>query len=213
MSGVDPTLQDAKTLHFYDENARSYVQTARPSGLSPDLLTFLQRLEPGASILELGCGSGHDAAEMECLGFVVEATDGSAAMAAIASETLGRKINVLRFEDLDAADRYDAVVACASLLHVPVEGLPRVLTGVWKCLKPGGWHFASFKTNGRPGRDEDGRYYNYLDRAGAQRAYRSAGAWQALHFDNYEAAGYFSAPARWLTVSARKVAYAKPLMK
>lgn len=194
---------DTKTLEFYDGNARSYVG-ARPEEMSSDLLAFLPRLKPGASILELGCGSGIDAAEMERRGFRVTPTDGSPSMAAIASEKLGRKVDVLRFEDLNAEGRYDAVVACASLLHVPVQGLPQVLQRIWTSLKPGGWHFASFKTEGQAAHDEHGRYYNYLGRGEAANAYQSAGDWQMMHFENYDGIGHFSAPARWLAVTARK---------
>lgn len=204
-TGIDAgaMLGDAETLRFYEGNARSYVG-ARPEELSADLLAFLPRLKSGASILELGCGSGLDAAEMERLGFEVVPTDGSACMAAIASERLGRKVDVLRFEDLDDKERYDAVVACASLLHVPVEGLPEVLRRIWASLKPGGWHFASFKTDGRPERDAHGRYYNYLDREAAAAIYGLAGHWQTMVFETYDGVGHFSAPARWLTVTARK---------
>jgi 2-polyprenyl-3-methyl-5-hydroxy-6-metoxy-1,4-benzoquinol methylase len=196
-------LADAMTLEFYDVNARSYVG-ARPEEISADLLGFLPRLKTGASILELGCGSGLDAAEMERLGFNVTPTDGSPSMAAIASEKLGRKIEVLRFEDVNSEGQYDAVVACASLLHVPIQGLPQALQRIWTSLKPGGWHFASFKTNGHAAHDEHGRYYNYLGRDEAATAYRSAGDWQTLHFENYDGVGHFSAPARWLTVTAQK---------
>lgn len=197
------SLGDTETLHFYQANARSYV-AARPEELSPDLLAFLPRLENGASILELGCGSGLDAAEMERLGFSVVPTDGSPSMAAIASERLGRKVEVLRFEDLADNEKYDAVVACASLLHVPLGGLPEVLRRIWSSLKPGGWHFASFKTDGQATRDTHGRYYNYLDRAAASAAYAEAGSWRTMLFENYDGAGHFSAPARWLTVTAQK---------
>jgi 2-polyprenyl-3-methyl-5-hydroxy-6-metoxy-1,4-benzoquinol methylase len=194
---------DAETLNFYNVNAGSYV-AARPEELSSDLLTFLLRLKSGASILELGCGSGLDAAEMERRGFQVVATDGSASMAAIASERLGRKVDVLRFEDLNDSGRYDAVVACASLLHVPIGGLPDVLRRIWSSLKPGGWHFASFKTDRQASRDQHGRYYNYLDRVAAASVYGSAGNWQTMIFENYDGVGHFSAPARWLTVTAQK---------
>jgi len=203
-SEASENLGDTDTLKFYENSARSYVG-ARPQVLSLDLVAFLPRLPAGATILELGCGSGADAVEMERLGFKVEATDGSANMAAIASETLGRHVQVLRFGDLDASERYDAVVACASLLHVPIDGLPEVLHRIWNALKPGGWHFASFKTEGRASRDEHGRYYNYLDRDTAKQAYEVAGDWQSISFETYDGVGYFSAASRWLTVSAQKV--------
>ncbi len=194
---------DGPTLEFYQSNAATYVE-ARPAILSPDLLEFLPRLEPGAFILELGCGSGLDAAEMERRGFRVDATDGVPAMAAIANERLKAGARVLRFDDLEATDHYDAVVACASLLHVPIDELPAILHRVWRALKPGGWHFASFKTDGEPGWDKHGRYYNYLDRVGAIKAYESAGEWASLSFHNYDGVGYFSEPAKWLTITAQK---------
>ncbi len=204
-NGATAAAADRSTLEFYQSNASTYV-AARPATISPDLLAFLPHLKPGCLILELGCGSGHDAAELERLGFEVDATDGVPAMAAIARERLSRGARVLQFDDLDAVDHYDAVIACASLVHVPIDELPIVLERVWRALKPGGWHFASFKTDGEPGWDKHGRYYNYLDRAGATRAYQSAGAWASLSFESYDGTGYFSEPAKWLTVTAQKVA-------
>lgn len=213
MGGADPKpdradtgpASDRSTLAFYQANAATYVE-ARPAIASPDLLGFLPNLEPGALILELGCGSGHDAAEMERRGFRVDATDGVPAMAAIASKRLDAGARVLRFDDLNAADHYDAVIACASLLHVPIADLPEVLERIWRALKPGGWHFASFKTDGQPGWDKHGRYYNYPDRASAIEAYEAAGTWSSLDFQSYDGTGYFSEPARWLTVWAQKQA-------
>ena len=197
------SASDAATLQFYQTNARSYLE-ARPATASPDLLAFLPRLKAGSSILELGCGGGDDALAIERLGFRVDATDGVAAMAAIAGRRLARGARVLRFDQLDATDRFDAVVACASLLHVPAAELSAVIGRVWRALKPAGWHFASFKTAASPGRDRFGRYYNYPDEARAHEMYRSAGQWAALAFDSYEGAGCCSEPARWLTVIAQK---------
>ena len=135
---------------------------------------------------------------------VVDATDGTPAMAALAQERLGREVRVLRFEQLEAEERYDAIVACASLLHVPHAGLSEILARIWLALKPGGWHFASYKTAGFEGWDAHDRYYNYLARDEAERLYRESGAWAEMDFEEFDGLGYFSASARWLTVSARK---------
>lgn len=194
---------DRDTIHFYDSNAVSY-STARPDEATPELLVFLSNLSPGARVLELGCGSGCDAAEMERLGFDVDATDGAPAMAKLASERLGRDVRVLRFDELDVQESYDAIVACASLLHVACQALPAILERIWIALKPGGWHFASYKTAGVEGWDIHQRYYNYLERADAKRMYGEAGTWASMCFDEYDGVGYFSSPARWLTVTCRK---------
>ena len=72
----------------------------------------------------------------------------------------------------------------ASLLHVPFDALPGVLAKVHRALKPGGWHFASFKAaggyagdaeSGSGGRDALGRYFNYPRRDALLGAYRAAG--------------------------------------
>lgn len=196
---------DRATLNFYENNARPYV-TARPVEASPDLLAFLPRLKSASLILELGCGGGDDALATERLSHTVDATDGVSAMVAIASARLTRGARLLRFDDLNAPDHYDAVVACSTLLHVHPAGLPSILERIWTALKPGGWHFASFKTGGHPGMEEHGRYYNHIDQLAAQNAYRSAGAWASPVFDHHDGTGYFSKPARWLTVTAQKLA-------
>lgn len=196
-------LYDGDTLGFYETNARPY-SGARPDEVSPDLHAFLAKLVPGSRILELGCGSGRDAAEMQKLGFEIDATDGTHAMAALASERLGRTVRVLRFDELDVRKHYDAVVAFASLLHVPHSGLPEILRRVRHALKPCGWHFASYKTAGIEGPDTHKRYYNYLSRDDADRMYRQAGGWACLDYQEYDGVGHFSAPSRWLTVTARR---------
>ncbi len=132
-------------------------------------------------------------------------SDGTPAMAAVAGERLGRAVAVLRFDELDEIERYDAVVACASLLHVPRAGLAGVLARIWRALKPGGWHFASYKTAKAEGWDAHDRYYNYLARDDAEGLYRQGGVWTEIHFEEFDGVGYLSTSARWLTVTARKV--------
>lgn len=198
-----PSAADGSTLEFYQANARSYVG-ARPDEVSPDLLAFLPTVPAGALILELGCGGGSDALAMERLGYRVDATDGVSAMTAIASERLLHGARTMRFDQLVARAEYDAIVACASLLHVPASELPAILRRIHCALKPEGCHFASFKTGGQPGWDKHGRYYNYPDGDGVEAAYRSAGRWAKLAFDTYDGVGCFSEPAQWLTVTAQK---------
>lgn len=197
---------DPQTLSFYQDEAPVYTASG-PEGASRHMPSFLERLPSGASVLELGCGGGRDAQYMIAKGFAVEATDGVPAIAAKASERLGLTVKVMRFDELEASGKYDAVVASASLLHVPREGLPDVLARIWKALKPGGWHLATFKTGQADGRDEFGRYFNYLDRQYAEAMYAAAGDWALTEFDEYSGSGYLNAPAMWLKVVARKATH------
>ncbi len=198
MTGFDP-----QTLEFYANQAGPYL-TRRSESADPAVADFLELLAPGARILELGCGGGAEAAYMIAKGFDVEPTEGVAEMAVQAELRLGRPVRVMRFDELNAIEKYDAVVANASLLHVPVADLAAVLSRIWRALKPGGLHFATYKTAATEGRDEHGRYYNYLSRDEAETRYRSAGHWTSLAYDEYSGVGYFSKPATWLKVVACK---------
>lgn len=200
MTGFDPD-----TLQFYAEEAPVYT-AGGPGGVSRFLERFIDRLRPAASILELGCGGGRDAAHMIARGFAVDPTDGVAAIAKQAEERLQRPVRVLRFDELDAEAAYDAVWASASLLHVPIDDLPAVLRRVNRALKPGGWHCASFKSGGSDGRDRFGRYFNYLSREQAEAAYRAGGDWAVVDILETTGGGYDGQQGPWIVVTARRLA-------
>jgi SAM-dependent methyltransferase len=194
---------DVETLGFYAAHAKSYLGF-RPDEVNSEIPGFLELLTPRARILELGCGGGVDAGYMLAKGFDVVPTDGVAEMAAEAEARLGRPVQVMRFDELDSIESYDAVIANASLLHVPIGELTPILARICRALKPGGWHLATYKTANGESRDEHGRYYNYLRRAEADAQYRAAGDWISLDYEQFDGVGYFSKPAQWLKVVARK---------
>jgi SAM-dependent methyltransferase len=194
---------DPETLAFYAAEAPVYTASGK-DGSFKHLEPFLALLLPGASILELGCGGGYDAAFMLARGFDVDATDGVPEMAAKATARIGRPVGTMRFDELCAVARYDAVVAAASLLHVPRSGLPGILARIHRALTPGGWHIASYKGGGAEGRDRFGRYFNYLTRDEAEVAYRTAGDWAVLDIEEGLGGGYDGVQGPWLKVVARK---------
>lgn len=194
---------DPATLEFYAREAPDYAASG-PGGIGRHLDPFLERLPAGAFILELGCGSGRDAAAMEERGFRVDPTDGVPEMAAQASARLGRPVRVMRFDELDAAQIYDGVVAAYALLHVPRGGLASVLGKVWQALKPGGWHAATYKTAAAEGRDRLGRYYNYPSEAELRACYAAAGAWSVVEIEHGEGRGYEGGVSAFISVLLQK---------
>ncbi|MCE3290045.1 MAG: SAM-dependent methyltransferase, partial [Caulobacter sp.] len=106
--------EDAATLAFYDEKAVAYA-AHRDAKRHPTLDQFIERLGPGATVLELGCGGGQDAEVMLAAGLRVTATDGSPALAAQAAARLKRRVKVMTFVQLREQHRYDGVWANASL--------------------------------------------------------------------------------------------------
>ncbi|MDE1995278.1 MAG: class I SAM-dependent methyltransferase [Rhizobiaceae bacterium] len=190
------------TSSFYDDNAAVYA--ARDRRLPQRRIeAFLEELPAGASVLELGCGGGQDAAYMLSRGFDVTPTDGSPELAKQAEKLLGRPVRILRFETLDADAAYDGVWAEASLLHVPRSILPDVLTRVRHALKEGGIFHASFKAGDAEGHDTFGRYYNYPSSAWLTDRLIAAG-WNDISITEADGGGFDGKPTRWLFARARK---------
>lgn len=205
---MDPAIDaspalDRATLDFYDLEAPVYAASGK-GGVSRWLDDFMRALPPGARILELGCGGGRDAEALFAHGFDVDPTDGSPVMAAKAEERLGRPVKVMRFDQLSDDDTYDAVWANASLLHVPRGALGNVLARVFRALKPGGLHFASYKAGGVAGRDRLGRYFNYPDGRALTEAYARSGNWQVVSMVDYVGGGYEGGQGPWIAITTRR---------
>lgn len=167
-------MSDPATLAWYEANAARYSHDFR-TGHSRYLDGFLDRLAPGARVLELGCGGGRDSVRMAARGFAVDPTDATPGMVAKAREGFGLPARVMRFDELDAFAAYDAVWAHACLIHVARADFPRVLAAIHRALRPGGWHFADYKLGDGEGRDPLGRLHNFPDRRWLEDAYRTAG--------------------------------------
>ncbi len=193
---------DEETLQFYSGNAQAYAK--REITKHARLARFLAPLAPGAVILELGCGAGADSAEMLARGFDVRPTDGSPEMASVASARLRRPVETLLFHDLDEVGAYDGVWANACLLHVPRPELAKVLTLIWRALKPAGYFYASFKTGADEGRDALSRYYNYPTPDWLRATYYEAGNWSSLSMETGEVRGFDDKMAEMLFVVAQK---------
>ena len=194
---------DRQTLDFYQTRASEWA-AALPYEYSAELDAFLDRLNPGACILELGCGDGRDAERMIARGFAVDASDGSPEMARLASKRLARKVPVMRFEELDADGEYDAAWCHTSLLHAAEEDLPGILARIHRALKPGGLHFASYKGGAGGGRDQFGRFYSYIPSERLEAAYREAGTWAEFALDTRDGRSFGGVPTVWHSVKARK---------
>jgi SAM-dependent methyltransferase len=194
--------KDDPTSSFYDDNAAVYVTRDR-SLPQRRLDAFLNALPVGASILELGCGGGQDAAYMILRGFNVTPTDGSPEMARQAEKLIGKPVIVRRFEELEDNQIYDGIWAEASLLHVRRSDLPGIFNRIHKALKNDGIFHASFKAGEAEGYDSFGRYYNYLSADWLTDLLISTG-WKDISLNETDGGGYDGKPTKWLRMRARK---------
>lgn len=193
---------DPATIAFYEERAPHYTMSF---GQAPShhLDPFLDRLAPGARILELGCGGGRDSARMIERGFDLDATDGVAAMVRKANERWHVGARVMQFEQLDAHAKYDAVWAHACLLHVARADLPGILVAIRRALRSGGWHFANFKLGDGEGRDLLGRLHNFPTPEWLEQTYCAA-RFTIKTSDIYPGQGADGTQRDWMALTVRK---------
>lgn len=197
------TSSDPDTIAFYQARAPHYVLKFGQAH-SHQLDPFLDRLAPGARVLELGCGGGQDAARMAQRGFTVDATDGTPAMVAKANECWSVGARVMAFHELAADAAYDAVWAHASLLHCPRGALHDVLARIDRALVPGGWFFASYKLGEAEGRDDLGRFYNFPAADWLAAHYARIAGWRVAETRRYTAGGFDNVERDWINLVVQK---------
>ena len=132
--------------------ARKYAELAIIEALS------VQYFIAGAYILDFGCGSGRDTKYFLGHGFSVDAIDGSKEMCRRASEITGIKVKHMLFDELSDKDKYDAIWACSSILHLSYDALLDVLKKMLIALKDDGLIYTSFKYGDFEGM-RNGRYF------------------------------------------------------
>ena len=153
-----------ETLTYYNQNADAFITGTQNADMSEQYRFFLKHLTPGSKLLDLGCGSGRDSAYFSALGFDVTAVDGSEELCKRVKENHGIDALCLRFEDINFQAEFDAIWACASLLHIKKADMPNIMEKVSASLKPGGILYASFKY-GSGEHISNGRFFNnYTER-------------------------------------------------
>ena len=146
------------TLQYYNQNAGSFVSSTIHADLTDTQNRFLSRLEPGAAILDFGCGSGRDTKYFLEHGYQVDAIDGSAELCALATEYTGIPVKCRMFQELDEQKKYDGIWACSSILHLSKDELKNVMQRMLCALKNDGVIYTSFKYGTFEG-ERNGRYF------------------------------------------------------
>lgn len=196
-----------ETVRSYDRDAAAYVSSTAemPESVRADIEDFVERLGPGARVLEIGSCGGRDAALMEDLGLQVRRTDITPAFVELLRER-GHEADLLDplTDDLAAPDGpYDAVWANASLLHVARADLPTVLRLLADVTRSGGLLRIAVKEGDGDGWSTHGsirspRHFTYW-RADEMRAVVEGAGWREVDID--VVAGTNRAES-WLEVSA-----------
>jgi SAM-dependent methyltransferase len=175
----------AETLAHYNRQAENFRAGTWDHDVRQNIDALLQAIpgKPPFTILDFGCGPGRDLKVFRQLGHRPVGLDGAEAFVAMARVAAACEVWHQDFLQLKLPDAYfDGVFANASLFHVPVQELPRVLRELRATLKPGGVLFSS---NPR-GDNQEGwhgeRYGTYHDLASWRQRLTAAGFEEIGHF-------------------------------
>ncbi len=142
MKPADDPLVDYKALvrRSYDRCAAGYAE-ARMAEAHPELALLEERLEDGASVLDVGCGAGVPVTRTLARRFAVTGVDISSKMLRQAQANVPDArfvhgdISSIEF----AKSSFDAVVAFYSIFHLPREEHRALFHRILHWLKPGGY--------------------------------------------------------------------------
>ena len=140
-----------RTIASYDRMAPDFVARLKRDGfwdapIEPAFSKFTAALTPGALVLDIGCGPGRDTNALQSAGFKVVGVDLSIGMLRQAQTYQSAPFvqgDMLRLPFGNEA--VDGVWMCASLLHIPRQFAPQVLSEVRRVLKSDGCFYVAVK--------------------------------------------------------------------
>lgn len=151
-------MMNDKTIEYYNENAKQFVDTTVNVEFHHMQNRFLEKLQDGAYILDFGCGSGRDTKYFLEQDYHVDAIDGSAELCKLASELTGIEVKNMYFQELSEVEKYDGIWACSSILHLALNDLEDVMRRMAYAVKSNGIIYTSFKYGTFSG-ERNGRYF------------------------------------------------------
>jgi SAM-dependent methyltransferase len=195
----------AITIANYNRMAVAYCHGTANHDVSQNIAALLEAIkgEGPHVILDLGCGPGRDLCRFKALGHEAVGLDGSGEFVGIARTKTDCEVLHQDFLTLDLPfAHFDGIFANASLFHVPISQLARVLGDLAATLNPGGVLLCS---NPRGHNEEgwaDGRYGCFHDLE-TWRTYVTGAGFRELHH-YYRPTGRPPAEQPWLVTVWRR---------
>ncbi len=149
------------SVDYYNKYSNAYFDSTVEIDMSEKLNRFLEMLDSGDTVLDLGCGSGRDAKVMLENNLEVTLLDASPELAELADIYTGVEPLVMDMRDMDFEGVFDGIWACASLLHLPKDDMPDMLNKLYAALKSGGVIYISVKQGDFEGFRQERFYADY----------------------------------------------------
>ena len=148
-------------MNYYNKHTKEYINNTKDVDMKEYYEIFESYLEPNSKILDVGFGSGRDSLYFKNKGYIVTSIDPIKEFCDNAKSIGLDNVIQMSIEDIDYNIEFDAIWACASLLHIESNKLIDVFNKCYKALKDKGVMYVSFKYGDFEGIIDD-RYFTYL---------------------------------------------------
>lgn len=193
-----------ETIAYYEKNASDFIKSTIDTDVSVLYAEFEKTVLYGCRVLDLGCGSGRDSKYFSEHGFDVVAIDPSRAMCEQTRSIAKIPVFQMKAEEMRFADEFDAVWACASLLHISRDRQIDTLYLISNALKPGGICYASWKY-GSGDRSEEGRQFTDFTEKSFRNLLKKVSSFQEMKVWITEDVRCDRQDQKWLNVLMKKI--------
>ena len=146
--------------NFYEENHQQYFESTVGIDPSSFLVPLAKLLNPKATILDIGCGSGRDLRWFANRGFNPTGFEQAPKLAGLAREHANCPVIEGDFYHYNFSRlEFSALVFVGSLVHLPKESLPVILQSTCQALVTNGLMLITMKEGCGSSRIDDGRVY------------------------------------------------------
>lgn len=198
-----------RTIDYYNDNADEYFNSVISADMTENYTRFLQYVPKGASIVDLGCGSGRDLKYFKDNGYEAEGLDASEKLCILAREYSGCPVLCTDFLSWKTERRYDAFWANASLLHLTGKDIITFFAQKTKYLADNGIFYMSMKTGIPQGDDPKGRYFTPFSEELLEQLLKASKLELIDRWSNSDALG--RSDTKWMSVVLRACADAHSL--
>jgi SAM-dependent methyltransferase len=145
---------------YYEENSEEYFASTVNIDPSSFFSPLLVNLNPGAAVLDIGCGSGRDLLWLKQHGYNPTGFEVTSKLAELARKHSGCNVIEGDFRNYDFSSlKFDCLISIGAFVHLDNNELPPVIDSLKRMLLPNGLFLITLKQGDGYSESKDGRVF------------------------------------------------------